>query len=145
MRGRKGKTWADLASEMGILVCASEVGCVRGWGRVAHIDGRVDLAGWAHWHGFTRRRVTVRGLRHFLKLMALVFHQEWLDEPEWMRIWHVNTWAYAEAQRRYHIRLHSKEANNDRERLLLLVRRRRIKLRSEHPTIYGWAMNWKYR
>ena len=145
MRGRKGKSWRDLADEMGIIVCDSKQGCGRKWGTVAHRDGRVDVHGFIHWDGFRRHRVTTRGLRQFLKLCALVFNQKWLDEPEWMRLWHINTWAYAEAQGRFHIRLHSKEANKDRERLLLLARRRRIKLRTHYPTIYGWAMNWKYR
>src|SRR6185295_4235337 len=101
--------------------------------------------GFAHWHGFSRRRVTSRGLRQFLKLMALCLNQKWLAEPEWMRLYHVNTWAYAAAQRLYHIRLHSSEANKDRERLLKLAARRKIKLRTDYPTVYGWAVNWKYR
>lgn len=145
MRGRRGQSWRDLATEMGLIVCDSKIGCQKGWGTKAHRDGRVDYWGITHWDGFRRHRVTTRGLRQFLKLVALAFNQKWIDEPEWMRIWHVNTWAYAEAQRRYHIRLHSSEANKDRERLLLIANRRRIRLRTHYPTIYGWCMNWKYR
>lgn len=139
MRGRRGQTWRDLATEMGIIVCDGPSGCPKGWGRVAHLDGRVDHWGFIHWYGFTRRRVTTRGLRHFLKLVALVFNQQWLDEPEWLRLYHTNVWAYNEAQRRYHLRLLRAETRKDRERLLHLTARRKIKLRSQYPAIYAWA------
>lgn len=139
MRGRRGQSWLDLASEMGIVTCQSPTGCPKAWGRVAHLDGRVDHWGFIHWYGFTRKRVTIRGLRHFLKLVALVFNQAWLDEPEWLRLYHTNVWAYKEAQRRYHLRLYRRETRHDRERLLQLARKKKVKLRSHYVNIYVWA------
>lgn len=136
MRGQPPHTtWAALAARMGITICSSKATCPAGLGSLAHRDGRVSH-GAIHWEGFRRTRSSTRGLRHFLKLVALWLNPSWEREPSWRRLYLTNVAAYRMARDQYHLRLPAKEARRDMEEIL--KRTTGLRLRTTEPRIYKW-------
>lgn len=136
MRNRRNQTWAQLGVELGLQQC-SGAPCPSGLGTRAHRAGRVDLAGIVHWEGFPRKSTT-RGLRHFLKLAGLALNPYWAGLPRWLQLYHQNVWASWMAQRRFHIRIPTDEADADRRIVQRAHFTKRLRLRTTHRNVYAW-------
>lgn len=127
--------------DWGVPMCASADGCPKAMGWRAHWYGRPDRHGMIHWKQ-ADARATRRGMRQFLKMMALNTHREWWTEPVWMRLYLTNVWAYRTLYSKYHYRMRVSWSISDRKEALRLARRspKIHDLRHQYRNFYVWTV-----
>lgn len=126
-----------------VLMCGSEVGCSRGFSRLAHIRGKVDRAGTIHWNR-ADKRATKRGVRNLMKLMALVMNRDYWDEPRWKRLYLVNVWAFYHTKKNFHFLVRARWSYQDRLKAYHWSQIARVKpgsLRWNHRNFYVWLLH----
>jgi hypothetical protein len=113
--GHKPKTtYAEIGmQDFGIAVCFDKPSCPKGMSWRAHRLGRVDRAGGIHWLNGSKR-ASRRGMRRFMKLVAMAYNRDWWTEPRYRQLFLTNIWAYREIGKRYHYRVRSEWSHYDR-------------------------------
>ena len=128
------------AKEFRVLMCGAPLGCPKDFSRFAHTIGKVDRAGTIHWDN-ADKRATRRGMRTLMNLMALNFNRSYWAEPKWKQLYLVNTWAWKEARKRFHIVIKTEWTLKDRIASQAHAKRVKAKIRWSYPNIYRW---WQY-
>lgn len=141
MRRRTNTTWWDLANELDVLICDNgPAGCQSGLTQWRHHKGTVrdDII---HWDGFAGRTHLV-ALRHFMIMVAYAKNPQFLQEPDWLGLYHADRWAFHTEMEVFHVRIPWELTKAYRLRVKRMARKAKVSLRYDHKPIFWWA-NWK--
>jgi len=141
VRHRPGATWWDIAEELDLLICDNgPSGCPSGLSPWMHSKGRVK-DNILHWDGFNRKAMR-HGLHRFMLWTAYAKNPEFLEEPDWLGLYHADRWAFHETSRVFHINLPWEFTISTRKEVKRRARKAKVSLRYTQQPIFWWA-NWK--
>lgn len=141
MKNGPHTTWWDIGNEVDALLCDNgPSGCLSGLSPWKHRDGTVK-DNTVHWYGFNHRTST-KGLRQFLIWCAYANNPEFLEEPDWLGLYHADRWAFHKEIDVFNTRLPWELTIRHRRKVKRLARRAHVSLRQDHHPIFWWA-NWK--
>jgi len=132
-------SYRRIADEVwGIPMCASQKGCPKGLGYLAHRHGRTDRTGMVHWTN-ADKRASRPGCRNLVKLIAMSYNGHWRAEPVWMRLYLTNVWAYKEILTKLHFKVRSSWSRSDKQQTVVLANKKGRLLHTDYRNFYEWV------
>jgi hypothetical protein len=139
-------SYKDMVEHYGLKLCTDFNGCRRKVSQVGHRYGKADSMGFIHLQDGDTKKVTKRGMRQLLRMIAIVKLRHLRGgKPQWLRIYEMDTWAFHEGYDTWHVRFPSEWSDADRGKVMWLASRAGVSLRSDHTPIYRWASTPFYR
>jgi hypothetical protein len=141
VKNRPGATWWDIADELDVFICDNgPSGCQSQLTPWAHKKGTVK-DNIVHWVGFNNIAGT-KGLRQFLIWCAYAKNPEFLEEPDWLGLYHADRWAFHTEIDVFSLRLSWELTARHRKEVKRRARKAHVSLRQDHHPVWWWA-NWK--